>query len=241
MPHFEWNDSDMAHSLACFPFVGAVIGAVICLVNLPAQAQGLPAAVRIMLTMLAPPVITGGFHLDGFMDTEDALRSFAGREKKLEILKDPHIGAFAAIGLLRCVLILCCSETCILLHEPFRRETVMILASVFVIGRCFCALTSLLFRKARKDGMLYAETAGSSQGVIRFLIILLLICSAWILYLDVICGAAVLGAFGLYTVYHRYRTYRVFGGVSGDTAGHFLVSSEIAACAVLAAVLFLQR
>ena len=229
----------MAHSLACFPFVGAVIGAFICLISIPSQMRELPATVRIMMTMLAPLLITGGFHLDGFMDTEDALRSFAKRDRKLEIMKDPHIGAFAAIGLLRCMLIFACSETYILLHEPCRWETVMILASVFVISRCLCALTSLLFQKARKDGMLYAETAGSNQGVTVFLFILLFLCSAWILYLDVICGAAVLGAIGLYTIFYRYRSYREFGGVTGDTAGHFLVSSENAACVVLAVTLFL--
>lgn len=37
------------------------------------------------------------FHADGFMDTMDALHSYRDRERKLEILKDSHIGAFAVI------------------------------------------------------------------------------------------------------------------------------------------------
>ena len=243
MPHLEWKDDDMACSLAFFPLVGAVIGAVICLVNIPQQARELPAAVRVMLTLLAPLLITGGFHLDGFMDTEDALRSYAGREKKLEILRDPHVGAFAVIGLIRCMLILTCAVTYILLYEPYSPGTILILASVFVTGRCLSALSSLLLRKARKDGMLYSETAGGKggrKGLILFPAVLLAACSVWTLYLDAACGVAVLAAYALYTAYYRYRTYREFGGVTGDTAGHFLVSAETAACAALAAALFLK-
>ena len=36
--------------------------------------------------------------MDGFADTVDALSSCQTRERKLEILKDPHTGAFAVIG-----------------------------------------------------------------------------------------------------------------------------------------------
>lgn len=48
---------------------------------------------------LIPVLITGGIHLDGFADTVDAMSSYAERERRLEILKDPHTGAFAIIGL----------------------------------------------------------------------------------------------------------------------------------------------
>ena len=83
MPRFIWKEDDMAHSLTFFPFVGVAIGGVIWLINVPAFMAGVPVAVRIMLTILTPLLITGGFHLDGFMDTEDALKSYAPTEKKL--------------------------------------------------------------------------------------------------------------------------------------------------------------
>ena len=241
MPRFEWKDRDMACSLAFFPLIGVVIGAVICLVNIPQQMQTVPAAVRVMLTLLVPLAITGGFHLDGFMDTEDALRSWAGREKRLEIMQDPHIGAFAVIGLLRCMLILACAVTYILLYEPFRPEIIVIFSFVFVTGRCLSAITSLQFKKARADGMLHAETSGTGKGVMLCLGVWLLLSVSLMLYLDAVCGAAVLAAFGLYTVYYRYAAYRSFGGVTGDTAGHFLVSAETVAAAVLAITLFLRK
>ena len=73
MPRFEWKDDDMAHSLTFFPFVGAVIGAVICLLNCISPFNTLPVAVRIILSILVPLIITGGFHVDGFMDCSDAI------------------------------------------------------------------------------------------------------------------------------------------------------------------------
>ena len=43
--------------------------------------------------LLAVPIfITGGIHMDGFMDTCDARASYGDREKKLAILKDTHTG-----------------------------------------------------------------------------------------------------------------------------------------------------
>ena len=88
MPRLSYAEDDMEHSLIWFPMVGVVIGALVCLVNIPDFMKEVPAAVRILLSLLIPIVVTGGFHIDGFMDTEDALRSYAPVEKKLEILKD---------------------------------------------------------------------------------------------------------------------------------------------------------
>lgn len=47
--------------------------------------------------ILIPVLITGGIHLDGLLDTADALSSYKTKEEKLEILKDSHAGAFAII------------------------------------------------------------------------------------------------------------------------------------------------
>lgn len=41
---------------------------------------------------LLPLIVSGGIHLDGLVDTADALYSRRETEKKLEILKDPHVG-----------------------------------------------------------------------------------------------------------------------------------------------------
>ncbi len=94
VPQFAWNEKNMRYALCAFPLVGLLCGALWCVCGvLPLPA--LPAAGF----CLVPVWVTGGIHLDGYADTCDALSSYGDREKKLEILKDPHCGAFAVIRL----------------------------------------------------------------------------------------------------------------------------------------------
>ena len=95
MPQFDWNEKNMRYALCAFPLVGVVCGALWCVCGvLP-----LPAAARAAGFCLVPVWVTGGIHLDGYADTCDALSSYGDTAKKLEILKDPHCGAFAVIRL----------------------------------------------------------------------------------------------------------------------------------------------
>lgn len=57
-----------------------------------------------MIAALIPLAVSGGIHLDGLCDTCDALCSFGDREKRLAILKDPHVGAFGPLWLMAFLL-----------------------------------------------------------------------------------------------------------------------------------------
>ncbi|MCJ8013186.1 adenosylcobinamide-GDP ribazoletransferase [Paenibacillus sp. KQZ6P-2] len=85
-----------------YPLVGAAIGAVVWCGAVAASylLPPLPAAVLILALWVA---LTGGLHLDGWMDTADGLLSYRSRERMLEIMKDSRVGA---MGVLACVLIL---------------------------------------------------------------------------------------------------------------------------------------
>ena len=100
-----------------------------------------------------PIFITGGIHMDGFMDTVDALASHQPREKKLEILKDPHCGAFAV---LYCGVYLLLDFG--LLCALFAAKMVTVCCLVFVLSRALSALCALTMPSARKAGMLGAFT-----------------------------------------------------------------------------------
>ena len=106
MPRVEWDEKSMRYSLCFFPFVGAVIGlcSMGCFYGMRALGMG-NIAVSAVLTVL-PIVINGGIHMDGFLDTMDARSSYKSQEEKLEILKDPHTGAFAIIyGIVYLILV----------------------------------------------------------------------------------------------------------------------------------------
>ena len=95
VPQFDWNEKNMRYSLCAFPLVGVLCGVLWCVcASLP-----LPAMVRAAGFCLIPVWVTGGIHLDGYADTCDALCSYGDTKKKLDILKDPHCGAFAVIRL----------------------------------------------------------------------------------------------------------------------------------------------
>lgn len=239
MPRFEWQEDDMEHSLTFFPFVGAVIGTVNCLLNSLSPFKLIPVAIRIMLTILIPLVITGGFHVDGFMDTEDALNSYASKEKKLEILKDSHIGAFSVISLIKWLLAYAAAVSAVFLNEKCTSKVMVIFGMTFVLSRGLSGLTSLLFRKAKETGMLYEETKNKQKGTVICLVVQLILAGLVIIFMNVIYGIVVIMAYALYTLYYRLKIYKEFGGVTGDTAGFFLTTGEIVAASALAIAIYI--
>lgn len=98
MPHFKWDPKALQYSMCAFPLVGAVIGAgefaIWYLFGFLLQWSEVFTAA---LLTIFPILITGGIHMDGFLDTVDAKSSYKSKEEKLQILKDPHTGAFAII------------------------------------------------------------------------------------------------------------------------------------------------
>lgn len=241
MPRFDWKDEDMSESLTFFPLVGLVIGALVAGINCIPTISSLPSAVRILLTLAIPVLITGGIHLDGFLDVEDALHSYASPEEKQRILKDPHIGAFAIIGLVKWGLINAAAVTAILLHPAADIKIFLLYGLCFVVSRCLSGLTALCFQKAKKEGMLYEETKGKKRGPITFLSLQLLVILGIMIYLDPLLSVILTAGFGAAVLLYRYRSYKEFGGVSGDTAGFFLTTAEILTAVLLAIGMYLFR
>lgn len=99
MPQFAWKDEEMKYMLCFFPWVGAVIGGCVYLWQIVCEKFAVGMVCYTLIGMAIPLMITGGFHVDGFMDTMDAFHSYQEKEQKLNILKDSHIGAFAVITL----------------------------------------------------------------------------------------------------------------------------------------------
>ena len=97
MPQFRWEDADTKYMLCFFPWVGAVIGAAVWFFTRLCDWLNIGLLCETFAGAAIPLLITGGFHADGFLDTSDALHSYQSRERKLEILKDSHVGAFAVI------------------------------------------------------------------------------------------------------------------------------------------------
>ena len=156
MPQSEWTDENMSLAMCFFPWVGAVIGLASWVVY---QAGGwladrqemlssrIPGSSNLFLTILLvliPIFITGGIHLDGFLDTQDALSSYQPMERRLEILKDSHAGAFAIIS---------CSVYFLAytgIYSMLTAHAAKVIAISFMLSRTLSGLSVICFPQARK-------------------------------------------------------------------------------------------
>lgn len=88
---------ELGNSTGFYPVVGIIFGAILASTNY-LLSMLFPAAITAALTITLWIILSGALHLDGFLDTCDGL--FGGRtpEKRLEIMKDERIGAFALAG-----------------------------------------------------------------------------------------------------------------------------------------------
>ena len=222
VPQFEWKEKDMKYMLCFFPWIGAVIGGCICLWKLLAEYLGVQPLCYTLIGTAIPLLITGGFHVDGFMDTMDAFHSYQPREKKLEILKDPHIGAFSVIMLALYGLIYVA-----VFSEIADTTLLTIVAAGFFLARCLSGISVVCFSSAKKEGMLsYFADNAHKQKVKWILIIQAVICAVFMLRKSVLCGALVCVTAMLVFIYYYWKTKKELGGITGDTAGYFVVLCE---------------
>jgi adenosylcobinamide-GDP ribazoletransferase len=100
----DWQAGDSGRSAGWYSFVGLCIGALVAgslflfrifFSNMASAALSL--AIWVMLT--------GGLHLDGLADCFDGMFHASDPEHRLQIMRDPHIGAFGVIGLVLILLL----------------------------------------------------------------------------------------------------------------------------------------
>lgn len=94
----DWNPGDSGRAAGWYPLVGLVIGLLAVGVHWLAGLV-FPPLVTGALALTAWVALTGGLHLDGLADCADGLLYPGAPEKRLEIMKDPRLGAFGGMGL----------------------------------------------------------------------------------------------------------------------------------------------
>ncbi len=222
VPQLEWNDEDMKYVLCFFPWVGAVIGLVTIVWGMLCNYI---FAGRILYTAVGtaiPILVTGGFHVDGFMDSMDAFHSYQSRERKLEILKDSHIGAFSVIQLVLYYLIYLGAYS-----EINSQRALAVIGAGFFLSRALCGIGAVTFQNAKKDGLLYLFSSKAHEKIVRTsLYIQLLLCFLVMIYLSLWTGVAAIAGALLTFGYYRYRCYKELGGITGDTSGYFVTVCE---------------
>ena len=165
------------------------------------------------------------------MDTMDAFHSYQPRERKLEILKDAHIGAFSVIMLAVFGLIYMGA-----FGQIEGAGNLGVFCCGFFLSRCLSGLGVVSLRSAKSDGLLYhfASTA-HERWVKGALYLQIILCAILMIWLQAKTAIFVLVAAGLTYLYYWWKSYRELNGITGDTAGYFLTLCE-GAMAVAAVV-----
>lgn len=96
----SWPEDLHRRSMAWFPLVGALVGAIGGAVFwLTAGVMGLPGVIAAVLAITAQMLTTGVFHEDGLADSADGLGGGRDRASKLEIMRDSRLGTYGAAAL----------------------------------------------------------------------------------------------------------------------------------------------
>lgn len=215
VPEVPWQKRP--YLLLAFPWVGLVCGILLLVLHQIALAFSLSPLSQGMLFLVFPLIYTGGIHMDGYCDTIDGISSYQSRERKLEILSDPHIGAFAVIGLL------CYCGLSFALFYELDKSTLYYpcILSIYPLARCCSAFALVTLPSAKSHGLghsFHQESHPPSiqRGLLVYIAFLLLL----IAQISPILTMMILLCILLVVWRWHQKIYRAFGGITGDLCGY---------------------
>jgi adenosylcobinamide-GDP ribazoletransferase len=186
----------MARAMAWFSVVGLMLGGVLALVDAGLRVIFPPVAGAAML-LAVWVVLTGALHLDGFLDCCDGVLVAKPPEKRLEILRDTRVGAFAVVGAV-CLLLL---KFAVLLElsPDHRMATLLVIPALARAGMVYAARAypyarsgpglGQLFREALtwRDVILAAAVAVAAAGLALGVLGLALALCVWLMTVAIAC------------------------------------------------------
>ncbi len=218
-------------AMAFYPFVGAVIGGVLAGVTALLQWSDLAAQAPLVAAAIVLGVwaaLTGGLHLDGWADCCDALFVPVDRARRLEIMKDPRLGGFGAVGLVLLLLV----KFAALAHVLQSDHRLLVLAAVPAVARWAAVVSAWSFSSARPGGMGDLFRAGLDVRTVVIATLFALAAILPLLWRGAVVWAAAAVAFLAFAFLARQR----LGGLTGDVYGGIIELGETTA---LVAICFL--
>lgn len=231
VPKTEWNEKSMRYTMCFFPLVGVVIGALMYAAGTLILMADIKSVLKAAVMTVIPIMLTGGIHLDGFLDTMDAIGSWAPKEKRLEILKDSNSGAFAVIG--GCVYFVLSLGIWSEMSLDMLKSAVL----VFVLSRALSGLSVVSFPMAKNTGLAAMFSNAAHKRRVRIVMLLwIALTAACMVVINPLTGAAAVLCAAAVFAYYYFMSKKNFGGITGDLAGYFLQVCElvcIAACMIM--------
>ena len=228
VPQPEWNDKNMRYALLAFPLVGVINGLLWLAWAWVCSIVPFPDLLRGAVFCLIPAVVTGGLHMDGYCDVSDALASWAPAEKRIEILKDTHCGAFAIIRL--CMYFIGWYALCSSMLPT--RKALLCMSAAFVLSRSAAGFAIAAFPIAQNTGLAHTFASAAHKGTVRCILgVLSLLAAAAILVAGGPDGAAMLCAILVVLWHYHHIAVTRFSGINGDLSGGLLRLGCVQVCA----------
>ncbi|GAB4470354.1 MAG: adenosylcobinamide-GDP ribazoletransferase [Anaerolineales bacterium] len=209
--------AEMGASPAYYPLVGLFLGIVLAAFRWVVSLV-LPPTVSAALTLALWVILSGALHLDGFLDACDGLLGGWTPEKRLEILRDEHHGAFALAG----GVLLLLTKYSLLATVGFP-TLALLLAPAYGRWGMTIALLNFPYQRAQGVGRTIKDFAGRREGLVATLWVLIAASlsfsfQSWfalVVVMVVVWGGA-------------QFTLRLIPGLTGDIYGALNELSELA-------------
>lgn len=222
-----WDEKARDKMLLFLPVVGLEIGAIWAFLAWLCKVLNLPVLVKGLILSVYPYLVTGFIHLDGYMDVTDAVKSYRSLERRREILKDSHVGAFAVIGI---VLLLLAQFA--FMASAKENADLRILIFVPAVSRCFSALAVTALKPMHTSQ--YADQKKPKSHIVM----LMTMTAAFVAAGFLLCGHygfVLVGCLVGYSI-ALWKAYRSLEGMNGDISGYSLSIAELCAVAVYALI-----
>ncbi len=215
---------DMGRSALFYPFIGLLIGLVLYIPLLFFSQSLLTLLAALTVTLWA--LITGGLHLDGLADSADGWlggsTDKSGKEKTLNIMKDPLVGSAGVIALV-CILLLKFAVLSTIFqqtfHDMLRGSSIIIIAPI--VGRAMVLLLMLSSENANPNSMANQIVENIPRTSARWVIALCFLMGAYFSLTGIILALIV------FWLVRRLMHQRL-GGFTGDTLGATVEITEVA-------------
>lgn len=218
------NRENRKYTLLLLPLVGVVIGVVMYTFCMLCQNYGFGQAFYALIGAVIPVLIAGGVHLADFMKTVDALRYARSAEKRLEMLKEVHVGAYAVIAATAYYMLYAGGLIMI-----WKDRQLLLLGIGYVISRTLGGMAVVWFPEAKSNEGPYTFASKSEKQVFRiFLSLILVLCFGTCIAFSPIMGTLeALLCMWIWTYYY-YMSKKKFGGITVELTGYFMTLCELA-------------
>jgi adenosylcobinamide-GDP ribazoletransferase len=217
---FSVGKHEMKWMVRTFPILGFWIGIFLSsgYLLLDSYTQMSSLALSFYIWVI-PILLTGGLHLDGYMDASDAFFSYRDKNKRLDIMKDPRIGAFAVLSL----LVLLSSRFLFIFETVHYTDSAMIsmiLLWIPFFSRVVMGASLILIPAAQKSGMGFSFKKHMTRKELLWLLGYLLLGGTASIFLNGLCLYAPFTLVTLGFFWFVYlKSIKWFGGMTGDTVG----------------------